>query len=129
MDVIGVLGTVGTFGFGILSLYQWTALKALRKAIRGHAQTAFNNYRNIGSDTSFITSAILENPEKLDSHMIIGRCRAADATSVAGRHEVLSFAREYSSFVPFSEKAWEPKDQLLEHRTELKKVFSTLSGN
>jgi hypothetical protein len=114
MDWIGITGFVGTFGFGILSLYQWTALKALRKAIRGHAQTAFNNYYNVGTDTGFVTNAIMENPGQLNSHMIIGRCRAADAASVSGRIEVTNFAREYAGFVPFYEPAWDPKFQLLD---------------
>jgi hypothetical protein len=43
MDWIGITGLAGTFGFGILSLYQRTALNALRRAIRGHAQTTYNN--------------------------------------------------------------------------------------
>jgi hypothetical protein len=124
MDWIGITGLVGTFGFGVLSLYQWTALNALRRAIRGHAQTAYNNYWNIGVDTSVVSNAVMENPQTLDSHMVIGRCRAADAASV-GRHEILSFAREYCDFVPFREKAWEPKPQLLKEKGMFKKILST----
>jgi len=128
MDWIGIVGAAGTFGFGILSLYQWTALKALRKAIRGHAQAAYNHYSNIGADTSFVSRAVKENPQTLDTHMIMGRCRAADGASIAGRHEILSFAREYADFVPFQEVAWEPRPRLLKEKGMFKKIFSAFSG-
>ena len=57
MDWIGTAGLAGTFGFGILSLYQWTALKALRRATRAHAQATYNICWNIGNDNHLITES------------------------------------------------------------------------
>jgi hypothetical protein len=128
MDWLGIAGLVGTFGFGIVSLYQRTALSAIRGAIRSHSQSTFNHYWSIGADTSFVSKAVMDNPQALDSHMVVGRCRAADAASVAGRTDVINFAREYADFVPFRELAWEPKPQLLKEKGSVKKIFSTLSG-
>ena len=128
MDWIGIVGAAGTFGFGILSLYQWTALKALRRAIRAHAQSAYNLYWNIGGDTGFVSNAVKDNPQLLNTHMIMGRCRAADAASIAGRHDVINFAREYAGFVPFPEKAWEPQQRLLQEKGWIKKMIGALGG-
>jgi hypothetical protein len=112
-DWVAIAGTVGTFGFGLVSLYQATTLSTLRGAIRAHTQIAYNNYWNIGADAGHITSIAMGAPEKIDPRDLMGRARAADAASISGRHEVINFGREWGHFVPFPEKAWEPKAVLL----------------
>ena len=102
MDAISIIGTLGTLGFGILSLYQWTALTALKKAIRAHTQTAFNNFWSIGNE--------MDQASKIEGleFSAAKRCSAANATSMAARHEVINFGREYAGFVPKYEKGWSP---------------------
>lgn len=50
IDGISIAGSIGTFGFGVCSLYQWTALSALRRAIKARTQTAYNNFWNVGNE-------------------------------------------------------------------------------
>jgi hypothetical protein len=129
MDLIGSAGLVGTLCFGIVSLYQWTALKALRKGIRAHAQTTYNISWNIGTDNKNITERAMKAADTDDLRFIIGASRAADASSVSCRHAITSFAREYADFEPFYEVAWESKPPPAKAKNILRKVLSTLGGD
>ena len=39
---------------------------------------------------------------------VVGRSSAANAHSIAGRNEVISFARQYANLAPTYEPAWSP---------------------
>jgi hypothetical protein len=128
MDWIGILGAVGTFGFGILSLYQWTALTALRKAIRAHTQSAFNNWWSIGTEMEQLRNAAKESTtDAVDCATVLMRCSAANSTSIAARQETINFAREYAGVVPRFEKAWSP-EPIPEAQRILERVFRAISG-
>ncbi len=102
MDAISAIGTVGTIVFGVLSLYQWNALTAMKRAIRAHAQTSYNTLWSVGNEME----QALKNTT-LDSETM-RRCSAANATSMAARHEVINFGREYAAFAPKYEQGWNP---------------------
>jgi hypothetical protein len=75
----------------------------LKKAIRAHAQTAYNNFWSIGNE--------MEQAAKISGLDVAAarRCSAANATSMAARHEVVNFGREYAGFTPEYEQGWNPK--------------------
>jgi hypothetical protein len=110
MEWIGIVGTVGTFGFGILSLYQWTALSALRRAIRAHTQTAYSNFWSIGNEMEqLLKTARLPNTV-LENATVVHHSSAANATSMAARNEVINFGRNYANFAPKYEQGWNPEE-------------------
>jgi hypothetical protein len=123
MDWIGIAGLAGTFGFGVLSLYQWTALKALRQATRAHAQATYNICWNIGNDNHLITERAMKAADNTDLRFIIGASRSADASSVSARHGITSFAREHAGFEPFHEVAWESKPQPVKQKNIIQRFF------
>jgi hypothetical protein len=125
-DWVSIIGSAGTLFFGFLSLYQWTAITALRSAIRGHAQTAYNILWNIGHDTGELHKTAMSS-QAIDPKVAIARARAADASSVAGRNEVINFAREYAGFVPYYEPAWEPRKELLRDKSVMRKIMSAFN--
>jgi hypothetical protein len=112
IEEISIAGAVGTFGFGILSLYQWTALTALRRAIKAHTQTAFNIFWNVGNEMDQLLKA-LPDTNGIYHAVVVRRASAANALSIAGRNEVINFGRQYATFVPRYEPAWNP-DPLIE---------------
>jgi hypothetical protein len=128
MDWVGITGLAGTFGFGILSLYQWTALKALRQAIGAHAQTTHNICWNIGNDNHLVTERAMKTADSADLRFIIGGSRSADASSVSARHAIIGFSREHSGFEPFHEVAWESRPQPAKPKSVIQRVFAALSG-
>src|SRR5271165_4062863 len=109
IEVLSIAGSIGTLGFGILSLYQWTALSALKKAIRAHSQTSWNNFWTAASEVEQLSKVVMEKPENIDCASTLKRCSAVNATTIAGRHEIKNFAVQWAAFVPFHETAWEPK--------------------
>jgi hypothetical protein len=127
MDWISIAGTTGTFGFGILSLYQWTTLTALRKAIRAHAQTAYNNFWSVGNEMEQLIKAVTPSQTQIDWPTILKRSAAANSTSLAARHETTNFSRYCAGFVPKYEQAWNP-DPIPERRKFWKEIFKVF-GN
>ena len=123
MDWISVVGTVGTVGFGILSLYQWTALQALRRAIKAHTQTAFNNFWNVGNEMEQLQKVVLDASATLDQVTVVRRSSAANSVSMSARHEVINFGRQYADFVPKYEQGWNP-DPILKNTSLLKRLLA-----
>jgi hypothetical protein len=115
LDIISVLGTAGTLIFGVLSLYQWTALGTLRRAIKAHTQTAFNNFWNIGNEMEQLLKVALNTSATMDYPTVAHRAAAANAASIAARHEVINFGRQYADFAPKYEQGWNPDPVAKKH--------------
>jgi len=109
MDWISIAGTAGTLAFGTLSLYQWTALQTLRRAIKAHTQTAYNNFWSIGNEMDQLLKITLDSNATLDHPTVARRSSAANSASMAARHEVINFGRQYADFVPRYEQGWNPE--------------------
>jgi LytS/YehU family sensor histidine kinase len=109
MDWISALGTAGTLGFGIVSLYQWNVLQAQRRAIEAHTQTAYNNFWNIGNEMEQLLKVALDTNATLDHATVVRRSSAANAVSMSARHEVINFGRKWADFAPKYEQGWDPE--------------------
>jgi len=125
MDWISALGTAGTLGFGILSLYQWTALRALRRAIKAHTQTAYNNFWNVGNEMEQLQKIAIDSNATLDQATVVRRSAAANSTSISARHEVINFGRGYADFVPKYEQGWNP-EPITEKKTLLRHLLQSI---
>ena len=124
--VVGILGMCGTFGFGILSLYQWTTITGLRRAMRANTQTLYNNFWSVANEAEQILAHV-EDPkiDVLDRNIILKRSSAVNSTSVAARHTLINFGRNYADFVPTYEKAWSPQP-MAESAGVFKRIFRSI---
>lgn len=109
-------GIAGTFFFGLLSLvlgiyslYEGSDLRSLKRAIRAHSQSAYNGFWNVGNEMEYMRKAIADATKPVDREAVQSRCTAANALSIFGRNEVVSFARQNAEFVPVYQEAWNPR--------------------
>jgi hypothetical protein len=106
LDVIGIvvgsLGVLGTFYFGIRSMFQSSDFESLQRAVRANNQGLFNNIWRMGGNAENALRADDFNEAK---HLVQG---VADMSQTA-RHTLIAFSKEHVRFVPFLEEAWNPQ--------------------
>jgi len=126
IGAVGVLGTCGTLRVGILSLYQWTTITGLRRAIRANTQTLYNNFWTAANDANQISTHVADSKiDVLDRSLILKRSSAVNSTSIAARHTLINFGRNYADFVPTYEEAWKPQP-MAESAGVLKRIFRSI---
>jgi vacuolar-type H+-ATPase catalytic subunit A/Vma1 len=126
IGVVGILGTCGTFGFGILSLKQRATITGMRTALCAVTQTLYNNLWSVGNEAEQIISHVADlKIDVLDRSMILKRAAAVNSTSVAARHTVINLARHYADSVPAYEKAWSPQP-MAESTSVWKRIFRSI---
>src|ERR1019366_1522425 len=101
-DVIGIFGVVGTFYFGIRSMFQSSDFESLQRAVRANNQGLFNNIWRMGGNAEQALKTMDLNEAKQLARGI------ADMSQTA-RHTLVAFSKEHARFVPSFEQAWEPK--------------------
>lgn len=102
MDIVGAVGTVATLLFGGFSFYQWTDIRAMKKALRAHAQSTYNAWWYVGLRTERLLTLD-------DVHSIRQQAAEINGISHTVRNQIISVSRDYAGFVPFYEPAWEPR--------------------
>ena len=98
---LAVLGLLGTFYFGIRSLFQSSDFEMIQRSLRAYNQALFNNLWRIGENAErALRASDLAEAQQLSRGI-------ADMSQTA-RHLLVSFSKEHTQFVPFYEPAWEP---------------------
>jgi hypothetical protein len=102
LDVIGLFGVLGTFYFGIRSMFQSSDYEALQRAVRANSQGLFNNIWRMGANAEQALKAVdLTEAQQL--------ARGVADMSQTARHTLVAFSKEHARFCPSFEPAWEPK--------------------
>ena len=120
MDILGIFGLVGTFYFGIRSMFQSSDLEALQGALRAHTQGMSNNLWRMGDNAE----RALKSTDLNEVHHL---SRGIADMSQTARHALNAFGKEHARFRPFYEPAWEPKPLPPEPVRSWRKRFFWLS--
>jgi hypothetical protein len=100
--IIAILGVVGTFYFGIRSMFQSSDIDALKRALRANSQGLYNNIWRMGDNADkALKSVILPEAQQL--------AKGISDMSHTARQMLVAFSREHARFTPEYEPAWEPK--------------------
>jgi hypothetical protein len=102
LDVIGLAGVVGTFYFGVRSMFQSSDFESLQRAVRANTQGLYNNIWRMGGNAE---NALRTKDFNEAKNLVQG---VADMSQTA-RHTLIAFSKEHVHFVPFLEEAWNPK--------------------
>jgi hypothetical protein len=94
LDVIGLFGVLGTFYFGIRSMFQSSDYEALQRAVRANSQGLFNNIWRMGANAEQALKAVdLTEAQQL--------ARGVADMSQTARHTLVAFSKEHARFLPF----------------------------
>jgi hypothetical protein len=107
LDIVGIAGVIGTFYFGIRSMFQSSDFEALQRALRACSQGLYNNIWHMGENAEQAVSAVdLVRAQQLAKGI-------ADMSQTT-RHTLVAFSKEHARFSPSYESAWDPKPVLTE---------------
>jgi hypothetical protein len=99
---LAVLGLIGTFYFGVRSMFQSSDFEMIQRSLRAYNQALFNNLWRMGENAERALKANdLAEAQQLSRGI-------ADMSQTA-RNMLVSFSKEHTRFVPFYEPAWEPR--------------------
>jgi hypothetical protein len=102
LDVIGPLGVLGTFYFGIRSMFQSSDFESLQRAVRANSQGLFNNLWRMGANAEGVLKAADLNAAKQ-------LAQGVGDMSQTARHTLVAFSKEHARFCPSYEPAWKPE--------------------
>jgi hypothetical protein len=119
LEIIGISGVVGTFYFGIRSMFQSSDFEALQRALRANSQGLYNNLWRIGGNAEDALKTVdLVKAQQL--------ARGIADMSQTARHTLVAFSKEHAHFSPFYEPAWEPKPVSPEAQRSWRRLFFRL---
>ena len=98
---LAVVGGLGTFWFGIRSMFQSLDREALQTALRAYNQAIYNNVWRMGDRAE----RVLKSDNLIEAQQLAQGI--ADMSQTA-RHTLIAFSKEHTRFVPYYEPAWEP---------------------
>ncbi len=102
VDVVSILGTLGTFGFGYVALMQRSEIASMKVAVRVHAQSTYNAWWYVAVQAE----KLLQGQAASELQR-----RAAEIHGISHvtRSQIIAFGREYAGEPPSYEPAWEPR--------------------
>jgi hypothetical protein len=105
--ILGVVGVLLAFYFGIRSLLQSQNLEGLQEALKAYNQGVYNDVWRIGH----VAGAASESDDLEATHQMT---HSIGEMSHLIRHHVVAFSNRHTGFTPSYQSAWDPKPLPLE---------------